>query len=134
MGAHYAVRPLVAPNPQASAEAYRDLKTVATTNPANKSALLVVLGALALSGGVFAAILLGSGSTAGGKSINSGTLLQTPRTLPEFTMTDELGQPFGIEQLRGHWTLLFPGFTYCPDVCPTTLALLKQVLKTARQT
>ncbi|HEY1075183.1 MAG TPA: SCO family protein [Fontimonas sp.] len=100
---------------------------MATTNPANKAALLVLLGALALIGGVFAAIHLGPGSTAGGKSISSGTLLQTPRTLPAFSLTDELGQPFGAEQLRGHWTLLFPGFTYCPDVCPTTLALLKNV-------
>lgn len=105
------------------------LKTVATTNPANKAALLVLLGALALIGGVFAAIHLGPGSTAGGKSISSGTLLQTPRTLPAFSLTDELGQPFGAEQLRGHWTLLFPGFTYCPDVCPTTLATLANAQK-----
>ncbi|MGH8455742.1 MAG: SCO family protein, partial [Stenotrophobium sp.] len=27
--------------------------------------------------------------------------------------------------LLGHWTLLYPGYTSCPDVCPTTLAMLK---------
>ena len=34
-----------------------------------------------------------------------------------------------IENFKGHWTLLFFGFTHCPDVCPTTLADLQKVFK-----
>lgn len=38
---------------------------------------------------------------------------------------DQEGQPFTPANLQGHWTLLFAGFTHCPDVCPTTLGLMK---------
>jgi len=100
---------------------------VATTNPANKSALAVLLGALALMGGVLAAVYFSGAGNGGGASIGSGTLLQKPRTLPAFALTDEKGQDFTPANLLGHWTLMFPGFTYCPDVCPTTLGLLKTV-------
>lgn len=63
------------------------------------------------------------------KSINiaSGTLLQTPRALPAFSLTDQDGQVFDNARLNGHWTLVFAGFTYCPDICPGTLTLLKAV-------
>ncbi|MBQ1784106.1 MAG: SCO family protein [Gammaproteobacteria bacterium] len=46
------------------------------------------------------------------------------RALPAFSLTDHHGQPFGPEQLQGHWTLMFVGYTYCPDICPTSLATL----------
>jgi protein SCO1 len=59
----------------------------------------------------------------------SGTLLTPARPLPEFALIDHAGQPFGPDRLRGRWSLLFFGFTSCPDVCPTTLALLAQVEK-----
>ena len=35
----------------------------------------------------------------------------------------------GAGELQGHWTLVFLGFTHCPDVCPTTLAELAQAQK-----
>ena len=57
----------------------------------------------------------------------SGTLLAQPRELAAFTLTDHDGQAFTPVQLEGHWTLLFAGFTHCPDICPTTLALMAQL-------
>jgi protein SCO1/2 len=59
--------------------------------------------------------------------IKSGTLLSQPRQLPDFSLVADNGQPFNLASLQGHWTILFPGFTYCPDVCPTTLAFLKNL-------
>ncbi|WP_246667047.1 SCO family protein [Agrobacterium sp. T29] len=38
-----------------------------------------------------------------------------------FSLTDDRGQPITDAALRGHPTLLFFGFTHCPEVCPTTL-------------
>ena len=57
----------------------------------------------------------------------SGTLLSEPRALAAFALVDQDGQPFTNAALENHWTLLFAGFTHCPDVCPTTLALMKQL-------
>ncbi len=65
----------------------------------------------------------------GGPTLAKATLIDPARPLPPMAFIDEQGKPFGQEQLRGHWSILFFGFTSCPDVCPTTLALLAQVEK-----
>ena len=54
-------------------------------------------------------------------------LLETPRELPAFSLVDHHGRPFELTSLSGRWTLVFFGFTHCPDVCPSTLFTLKQV-------
>lgn len=59
--------------------------------------------------------------------LSAGTLLKEPRALPDFVLTDQNSHFIDKGDLTGHWTLIFPGFTYCPDVCPTTLAYLKQL-------
>jgi protein SCO1/2 len=43
---------------------------------------------------------------------------------PDFTLTDQIGRPFRLSDLRGHAVALLFGYTHCPDVCPTTLAAL----------
>jgi protein SCO1/2 len=55
-------------------------------------------------------------------TLESATLFETPRPLPALDLVDQDGQP--LETLRDHWTLVFFGFTHCPDVCPTSLTLL----------
>ena len=54
-------------------------------------------------------------------------LLAQSRSVPAVSMTDQNGQPVQLDQLKGKWSLLFFGYTYCPDICPTTLAQLRQV-------
>lgn len=46
-----------------------------------------------------------------------------------FTLTDMDGKPFSSESLKGKPYLVFFGFTYCPEVCPTTLFDLTQDMK-----
>jgi len=46
---------------------------------------------------------------------------QEPREVKPFELTDHNGQSFTKEQLTGKWSLVFFGYTSCPDVCPTTL-------------
>ena len=50
-----------------------------------------------------------------------------PRNLSEFTLIDQEKQRRGREDLMGKWTLAFVGYTYCPDICPLTLAKLAGV-------
>ncbi len=51
-------------------------------------------------------------------------LLPTPRELIVDGLTTDSGEGFTTQNLTGAWTLLFFGFTNCPDVCPTTMAEL----------
>lgn len=46
---------------------------------------------------------------------------QQARPLSAFTFTDELERDFNNAHLQGKWSLVFFGYTSCPDVCPTTL-------------
>lgn len=53
-------------------------------------------------------------------------LHEVPRDLGEFSLIDHHGQPFTPQRLEGQWSLLFFGFTFCPDICPTTMAFLNK--------
>ena len=59
--------------------------------------------------------------------LRTGTALPEPRALPDFALVDQSGRPFDRKRLDGRWSLLFTGFTHCPDVCPTTLALMAEL-------
>jgi protein SCO1/2 len=48
----------------------------------------------------------------------------------EFVLTDQNGNKFSSEQIKGHLSLIYFGFTYCPDICPTTLTKLSNVITT----
>jgi protein SCO1/2 len=66
--------------------------------------------------------------------LSTGTYLSPSRALPDFSLIDQRGQTFGSANLRGHWTMMFFGYTNCPDFCPTTmttLALLEKRLRAA---
>jgi protein SCO1/2 len=54
-----------------------------------------------------------------------------PRVLPAFTLTDPQGRSAGSATLRGQVTLVFFGFAQCPDVCPTTLLRLRNLLRSS---
>lgn len=51
-------------------------------------------------------------------------LFETPRDPGDFALVDHRGEAFTPSDLEGHWTLLFFGFTHCPDICPTTMSFL----------
>lgn len=54
-------------------------------------------------------------------------LLPQSRNLPDVKMIDQDGQPVAMDGLKDKWSLLFFGYTFCPDICPTTLAQLRQI-------
>ncbi|WP_375496545.1 SCO family protein [uncultured Jatrophihabitans sp.] len=98
------------------------------------AALLLVLGLLV--GGCSSS---GTGKSATGSQLNDqvnngnskydGFGLTPPQPRPSFTLTDTAGTSFAFgTATRGRPTLLFFGYTNCPDVCPTTLADISQAL------
>lgn len=62
----------------------------------------------------------------------TGTLLAPARPLADFSLIDNRGRQFGPAGLRGHWSLMFFGYTNCPDFCPATLATLAALEKKLR--
>lgn len=92
--------------------------------------LAAAVGIVAIAGGMmFARVLLpggGAAQTGMQAGLAKATLLTPARPLPQFALTDHTGAAFDPARLKNHWSLLFFGFTHCPDVCPTTLGVLAQ--------
>ena len=58
--------------------------------------------------------------------INGAIVLDKPRIFSDFELQDHRGDVFNLERMQGIWTIVFFGFTHCPDICPTTLAMLNE--------
>ena len=54
-------------------------------------------------------------------------MLPQGRDMPDVSLTNQDGEAVSMEQLEGRWNLLFFGYTFCPDICPATLAELRQL-------
>jgi protein SCO1/2 len=54
-----------------------------------------------------------------------------PTPLPAFQLHDQHERVFDPERLRGRWSFVFFGYTHCPDICPTTLVVLREVQRLA---
>jgi protein SCO1/2 len=60
--------------------------------------------------------------------VNGLYLLENPRNFGDLQLVDHRGKAFTRERFEGKWSLVFFGFTYCPDVCPTTMAFLNEFM------
>jgi len=59
-----------------------------------------------------------------------GGLVSPPLPKPKFTLTDTSGAPFDFaSKTQGYTTLLFFGYTHCPDMCPLQMSTIAQALK-----
>ncbi|MEA2003077.1 MAG: SCO family protein [Actinomycetota bacterium] len=59
----------------------------------------------------------------------TGTVLSFPEEAPQFTLTADTGEPMGIDAFRGKVVLLYFGYTFCPDICPASLAELADAIE-----
>jgi len=81
-------------------------------------ACLMIAAALAL---ITVLVVNGRQQAAVTESVATGQ----PMVGGDFQLIDQDGRPVDQTLLDGKWSLVFCGFTYCPDFCPTTLATLK---------
>ena len=100
-----------------------------------KPKLLVIglLGAL-----VATALMLASGGARRPPALPAGSplagvLWPEPVPLQAFQLRGPGGAPFGPAQLKGQWSLVFFGYTSCPDICPTTLKILQDLSHIERE-
>ncbi|MDU0353253.1 SCO family protein [Paraglaciecola aquimarina] len=89
---------------------------------------LVALFALVI--GIFVAINIAPPSANETQHIS---VYPQPRALPDFKLTDQKNQEFTPSALLNRWSLVFVGYTSCPDICPTTLAELKSIYPELQQ-
>lgn len=101
---------------------------------ANRSILFVLAAALAAGLGLMAAQRVWTRPQAPApmpaEALKTVRLFPAARALPDYRLTLSDGSALTPATLRGHWTVVFLGFTHCPDVCPTTLTELKQAQDT----
>ena len=89
--------------------------------------MLAIVAALALAAGVWLNLTLqNTPSDADSRTVSpvpeiGGLVLKDPRQLPAFQLLDTRGEIFRETDFAGDWSLLYFGFTYCPDICPTSL-------------
>ena len=65
-------------------------------------------------------------------TLATGKILARPMEIDQFELIDQNNAAFNNKRLEGGWTVVFFGYTNCPDVCPTTiykLAEIKNVIK-----
>lgn len=58
--------------------------------------------------------------------LNGLVIFEQPRAFEDFSFIDHNGEVFDQSDLEGKWTMIFPGFTFCPDICPLTLSILAE--------
>lgn len=87
---------------------------------------LVGLGALCAA---LAGFLLAAEVDSSPPVLASGTWLPDAKPIADFHLTDSRGRSLTRAALLGHPTLVYFGFTHCPDECPDTLAALARVKK-----
>lgn len=109
-----------------------------STRNIRRASIQVAVGVAAL--GVLVGVRLNANDTADLTTSNdpgrrlglAGTVISPARDRPDFSLTTTDGRPFRFaEETKGRLTLLFFGYTSCPDVCPIHLATLTGALSAA---
>jgi protein SCO1/2 len=95
----------------------------------NRTTAWILIAALAAGLGLWAGQRWFASRTPLAPALQAVKLFDHPRELPSFSLQQSDGTQLVPGELKGHWTLVFLGFTHCPDVCPTTLAQLAQAQK-----
>lgn len=90
--------------------------------------LILVLAMISLVTGSWLVYLYQSATAVTKESLrNDGFFVyDTPTTLQPFDLVDQDGEAFDNRALAGKWSLIFFGYTFCPDICPLTMASMKQ--------
>ena len=92
-------------------------------------ALAALVAIVAVAAGILSARWLMQRQAGAQLGVTTATVLAPPRPVPPLALVDQDNRPFDAQRLRGGWSLLFFGFTSCPDACPTTMTALAQTNK-----
>lgn len=84
--------------------------------------------AIAILASLGMGVVLGAQQFSPAPSLAIAQLLPEPKALPNLALENQRGEAVNSNSFAGHWSLLFFGFTSCPDFCPFELQKLGKVL------
>ncbi|MGH8105758.1 MAG: SCO family protein [Arenimonas sp.] len=97
----------------------------------SKSILYIILAAFAAGFGLWAGQQwMHKKPAAPAAAMQTVRIFPEVRQIPDFALQGADGKVFNKANIANHWTLVFLGFTHCPDICPTTLGELSKAQKT----
>lgn len=117
------------PNPGATGPAvyFGPMNTPAPASSGKLPVIAVLIAALAAGVGLYAGQRFFAPADL--PQMQNSLLYPQFKEIPDFSLTAEDGRAFTLADLKGRWSLVFIGFTHCPDICPTTLADLAKARK-----
>ena len=89
------------------------------------STLLIITAIIAMLGGLWLANINQPKETIA--PVIQGAIYPTAKVIKPFSLTNHSGEAFTENSFKQHWSLIFVGYTQCPDICPTTLGLMAEV-------
>jgi protein SCO1/2 len=95
----------------------------------NNTRFFLLAASLALLAALSGALFFKTLQMRGQSNLQALIVLPEAKTIADFELVDESGQAFSLDGFKDQWSLLFFGFTACPDICPNTLYQLQQVRK-----
>jgi protein SCO1/2 len=99
-----------------------------------ENTLIWIFGIIALILGLFLYNFLSPGGLSEERLRQLGYYGFKPtREISNFELVNHKGETVTLEQLKGNWSLIFFGFTSCPEFCPTTLGVLNRAMEEVRQ-
>ena len=107
---------------------FNDQVTAGQSQGIKLTVAVIVLFMLVIVGGFVYRIQQPRVMTPAEMKVNGLYLLETPRNFGDLNLVDHLGERFTRDRFVGQWSLVFFGFTYCPDICPTTMAFLDRLV------
>jgi protein SCO1/2 len=90
-----------------------------------KKVIIIVFAGTAMAAGFWLATTLKTSDSDNTAQIQ-GVVLRPARQIQVPGLTRHDNMPFTNDDLRGRWTLMFFGYTHCPDICPTTMNVLAE--------
>jgi len=87
--------------------------------------LIIVIALAAIATGIVVSSILFDRT----QELRAAQAFPEVRPLPEFELRTAAGEALTPADLQGQWSLLFFGFTNCPDICPDTLAVLDAAIE-----
>ena len=89
---------------------------------------MAILAILATSAGFYISLKQAQQSQQAVSTVE-GLFWPNPKQINAYSVLDQDGKDFGLNQMKGKWSFIFFGYSHCPDVCPVTMSVMADYYK-----